>query len=645
VIILSLPLLASICLLFFGFLLGTKGSAVLALIAFVLTLGCSINYFLGFISHFSPSYLSITSWLAVDLISIDYSLRFDSLTILMALLVSLISMLVYAYSLSYLIEDPHLIRFSAYLLLFTFFMLLMVFSDNLIQLFFGWEGIGLFSYLLISFWYQSIESSKAALQAVMLNKIGDIALLLAISSFWALGSVNFDILPSLVSSLANNEISSIAFFILVGIVSKSAQLGLHAWLPSAMAGPTPVSALLHAATMVAAGIFLFIRCSFLFELASTSLVFATLLGAATTFFAASVGLLQNDLKRIIAYSTCSQLGYLLFSCGLSNYTSAYFHLLNHAFFKALLFLSAGSIIHGLDGEQDIRRMGGLLRLFPSTYTFFLIGSLALAGFPFLAGFYSKDFILEGSFCRYSISSFFSYWLASAAAFLTAFYSFRLLRLVFFDSSNSSPSLVSKAHEASIFLLGPLIPLAFGSVVLGFLSKDALIGLGSTLWGNEIFILPEHFTIDGEFTPFSIKLVPTLASFLGLFLAIFFIQHFTLLKVNLTGRRLYSFFNQRWLFEPVFNYFIISSTLSVLCWRILQLFERGFIELTGPSLATTVSTQTAHKISLSQTGLIYHHLFSFLLGIILLPLCFCILDFFNLDLLVSCLFLASASLLF
>lgn len=318
-----------------------------------------------------------------------------------------------------MLDDPHLIRFSCYISLFTFFMLILVSSDNLLQLFFGWEGVGLCSYLLINFWYTRLQANKAAIQAIMVNKFGDISVMLAVSaSFLLYSSVDFGLIFALTPYFINhtffilsypiNTISLIAFFLFIGAVGKSAQLGLHTWLPSAMEGPTPVSALLHAATMVVAGVFLIIRCSPIFEYANSILILITLVGALTAFFAATVGMLQNDLKRVIAYSTCSQLGYMTFACGLSNYSAALFHLINHGFFKALLFLSAGSIIHGLSDEQDLRRMGGLQKLFPITYIMFLIGSLALIGFPFLSGFFSKDLILETAFAQYTVYSVFAY---------------------------------------------------------------------------------------------------------------------------------------------------------------------------------------------------------------------------------------------
>lgn len=324
-----------------------------------------------------------------------------------------------------------------------------------------------------------------------------------------------------------------------------------------MEGPTPVSALIHAATMVTAGIFLIIRCSAIFEYAESVLILITLLGSLTAFFAATVGMLQNDLKRVIAYSTCSQLGYMAFACGLSNYSASFFHLINHGFFKALLFLSAGSIIHGFSDEQDLRRMGGLGRLFPVTYMMFLVGSLALMGFPFLSGFYSKDVILETAFSQYTISGFFAYWLGTLSAFFTAFYSFRLIYLTFLSSTNASKPVIIGAHESSGLVILALFILSMGSLFSGFLSKDLFIGVGSIFLGNSIFIMPSHFYLfEAEFLPISIKLTPVLFSLSGAFLAIFLNYSYTYFLVFLKNTKfgifVYSFFNQKWFFDKIYN---------------------------------------------------------------------------------------------
>jgi NADH-ubiquinone oxidoreductase chain 5 len=376
-------------------------------------------------------YIKLSPWINSDILNIDWGFMFDSLTISMCVIVTFISLLVHLYSMEYMAHDPHLSRFMSYLSLFTFFMLILVTADNFIQMFVGWEGVGLCSYLLINFWFTRIQANKAAIKAMLINKVGDFCLLIAIFLIF----VNYKALDyATVSALTPfftdktldflnlNLLSVIGIFLFLGATSKSAQLGLHTWLPDAMEGPTPVSALIHAATMVTAGVFLIIRNSFIYEYIHNVLELITIIGALTALFASTAGLLQNDLKRVIAYSTCSQLGYMIFACGLSCYSVGFFHLSNHAFFKALLFLGAGSVIHAVSDEQDMRKMGSLKKVLPFTYSMIIIGSLALIGFPFLTGFYSKDLILEVAYGKFSVQGYFSYFLGTIGAFFTAFYS-------------------------------------------------------------------------------------------------------------------------------------------------------------------------------------------------------------------------------
>jgi len=531
-----------------------------------------------------------------------------------------------------MLADPHLIRFSCYISLFTFFMLILVSSGNLLQLFFGWEGVGLCSYLLINFWYTRIQANKAAIQALMVNKIGDIAVLLAISaSFFLYHSVDFSILFAVTPYVLNetftffdfhvSSITLIAFLMFIGAIGKSAQLGLHTWLPSAMEGPTPVSALIHAATMVTAGIFLIIRCSPIFEYANSILLLITFLGALTAFFAATVGMLQNDLKRVIAYSTCSQLGYMVFACGISSYSAAFFHLFNHGFFKALLFLSAGSVIHGFSDEQDLRKMGGLGKLFPVTYCMFLIGSLALMGFPFLSGFFSKDIILETAFSCYSINGIFAYWFGTLSAFFTAFYSFRLIYLTFLSPTNAFKIVIKNAHESSSLIIFSLVMLSFGSIFSGFFMKDFFIGAGSIFLVNSIFVLPQHFNFfEAEFLPAIIKLLPLLFSLSGAFLAIllnsFYSSFLLFLKFTKIGMFFYSFFNQKWFFDKIYNNYIVKPFFHISYLIPFRLLDKGFIELVGPLGLVVNLNKISKKVSAIQTGLIYHYTFIILIGVFL-----------------------------
>ncbi len=524
----------------------------------------------------------------------------------MIVVVGTVSTLVHMYSYGYMSGDPHLSRFMSYLSFFTFFMLMLVTADNFIQLFLGWEGVGLCSYLLIGFWSTRIQANKSAIKALILNKIGDFGVLIAIVLvFLVFQSVDFSTVFALVPFFFNktvfflfwevNVITLICFLFFIGAVGKSAQLGLHTWLPDAMEGPTPVSALIHAATMVTAGVFLIIRCSPLFEYSPTMLSVITFVGALTAFFAATAGTVQNDLKKVIAYSTCSQLGYMVFSCGLSGYAVSLFHLANHAFFKALLFLSAGCVIHSLSDEQDMRRMGGLVKLLPLTYTLFLIGTLALTGFPFLTGFYSKDVILEIAYTHYSVSSLFSYWLGTLTAGFTAFYSFRLLYLTFLSENNAYKSVMKNVHESSWVMILPLMVLVFGSIFVGYLAKDLFLGLGSDAFLNSIFVHPKNLIfIDAEFIPYHIKLIPLVFSFSGIFLCFFFYsfllklesfwfnaydsKNLNIVKVH---HFLYKFYNKKWFFDTVYNLFIGYPLLKFGYNVTFKLMDKGVIEFFGP----------------------------------------------------------------
>jgi NADH-ubiquinone oxidoreductase chain 5 len=405
-------------------------------------------------------------------------------------------------------------------------------------------------------------------------------------------------------------------------MGKSAQLFLHTWLPDAMEGPTPVSALIHAATMVTAGVFLIARCSPLFEYSEHILTSITLIGGMTSFFAGTVGLVQNDLKKVIAYSTCSQLGYMIFACGVSNYNVGVFHLFNHAFFKALLFLSAGSVIHALGDEQDMRRMGGLRRILPFTYIMFVIGSLSLMGFPFLTGFYSKDAILEVSYAHFSVESHFSFWLGSITAFCTAFYSTRLLYLTFLIKTNGFRHSIINAHDAPLPMAFPLAILAFGSIAIGFLTRDMFIGLGTDFWNNSIFILPSHINIiDAEFLPTLIKIGPVICSVCGMLLA-FYLYRFKLKffyrsKTSYLGVLLYNFLNRKWFFDKVYNEFISQSILHISYFKTYKLVDRGIIELFGPFGITNLITNLSRIFSKLHTGFIYNSAIVIIINAIIL----------------------------
>jgi NADH-ubiquinone oxidoreductase chain 5 len=541
-------------------------------------------------------------------------------------------------------EDPHVPRFLAYLGIFTFFMLVLVTADNLIQLFLGWEGVGLASYLLINFWYTRLSANQSAIKALVVNRIGDFGLILAILAiFYTFHSVEYETIFACVPLFATyyfnilgkeiHAISLINIFLFIGAVGKSAQLGLHTWLPDAMEGPTPVSALIHAATMVTAGVFLMIRFSSFLEYSSISLFILTIFGSLTALFAAMTGSFQNDLKKVIAYSTCSQLGYMIFACGLSNYQVSIFHLFNHAFFKALLFLSAGSVIHSIGDEQDMRKMGSLIKFLPVTYALMLSGSLSLIGFPFLTGFYSKDFIMEltqlTNYSNLNLSyGLFAYWLGSIAIFFTSFYSFRLLYLTFLNNSNISRVSLFSIHESSLAMLFPLVILGFGSIFIGYFTKDIFIGIGSDFWGSSITILPFNSNIiEAEWLVISIKWTPFfISSFSILFITIFqffplFFYHISTFFSNSWFYYFLFLLNKKWYWDKIYNDFLVEPLMTFGYVTSFKNLDRGFIELLGPyGLSRLIPTLSVKVVSL-QTGQLNHYIFFLVFSLVTIFLFF------------------------
>jgi len=627
-IILS-PLIGSIGAGFFGRFLGHPGSMIfstsLVFFSFILSCFAAKEVALEGINQ----YVYLAKWIDSGLFEANWSFVFDSLTVVMLIVVTSISTLVHFYSTEYMKEDPHVPRFMAYISLFTFFMLLLVTGDNFMLMFVGWEGVGLCSFLLINFWFTRIQANKAAMKAMIMNRIGDVGLALGIFTiFTFLKAIDYDVVFSIAPLYKDVQffcifctvhvLDAICFFLFVGAMGKSAQLGLHTWLPDAMEGPTPVSALIHAATMVTAGVFLLVRCSPVYEYAPDILDFVTIIGASTCFFAATVGLVQNDIKRVIAYSTCSQLGYMIFSCGISQYGAGMFHLSNHAFFKALLFLSAGNVIHSMADEQDMRRMGGLRQLLPYTYSMFLIGNLALMGFPFLSGFYSKDVILESAYAKYTYSGHFAYWLGTCAAFLTAFYSTRLMHMTFLSEPNGYRKVMEGVHESPFRMSFPLAILAILSIFSGYLTKDMFIGLGTDFWGNSIFIHPNNFVgVDAEFVPMFVKYLILIFSIGGALSAYIIYEYFfeQLFYINLTprGLLLYTFLNRKWMFDKVINDYIVQYFLRMSYNVTYKLLDKGFFELFGPTGSTrTIEIYNKKHLEL-YTGFVYHSGFMMLLG--------------------------------
>jgi proton-translocating NADH-quinone oxidoreductase chain L len=630
-LIIFFPLLGCFSAGFFGRYIGTKGSQIVTTTCLGISALLSWYAFMEVGVSGNTVYIDLCTWIDCEMLHISWGCLFDALTVMMLVTVTTVSCMVHLYSIGYMGEDPHVPRFMSYLSLFTFFMLVLVTGDNYLQMFFGWEGIGLSSYLLISFWYTRIQANKAAIKAMVVNRVGDFGLCLGILAiFFVFNAVDYATVFAMAPAVAGTTFSMFGFevekltviclLLFVGVCGKSAQLGLHTWLPDAMEGPTPVSALIHAATLVTAGIFLMARSSPLFEYTPTALAVVTVFGAMTAFFAASTGLVQNDLKRVIAYSTCSQLGYMAFACGLSNYQVGIFHLMNHGFFKALLFMSAGAVIHAIADEQDMRKMGGLVQLVPFTYCMMLVGSLALMGFPFLTGFYSKDIIIEVAYAKYTVAGHFAHWFGCLAAFFTAFYSFRLVYLTFLARPNGLKGVIGHAHELPLSMGIPLVVLSFGGIFWGYLAKDLIIGLGTDFWQSAIFVLPKHnLFIESEFIPVYVKLVPTIFSFSGAILAIVLNHYYPAMMYHnaLTpvGLRLYAFLNKKWYFDKFYNECINKPLVSFGYFVSFRTMDKGIVEMFGPYGAVNVFSGLMKSTSKIQTGYIYHYAFVMLMGLI------------------------------
>jgi len=620
--ILTLPLLSATVAGFLGRKVGKTGSHFITCGSLVLTalLAFVAFYEVGLCQ--SPVSIKLMSWIDSEFMLVSWGFNYDSLTVSMLLPVLIVSALVHIYSTNYMGEDPHNQRFFSYLSMFTFFMLMLVTGDNYLVMFIGWEGVGISSYLLINFWFTRLQANKAAIKALVMNRVGDWGFSIGLwAIFWAFGNLDFTTVFSLAPFMNEELITVISICLLIAAMGKSAQIGLHTWLPDAMEGPTPVSALIHAATMVTAGVYLLLRSSPILEYGSTPLILITWVGALTAFFAATTGLLQNDLKRVIAYSTCSQLGYMVFACGLSNYSIGIFHLVNHAFFKALLFLSAGAVIHALNDEQDMRKMGGLVNLLPFTYTMILIGSLSLMALPFLTGFYSKDLILEVAFGQYLFTGNVAYWLGTISAVFTAFYSLRLLALTFLTYPNGPKINYLGTHEAPLIMAIPLVLLAIMSVFFGYVTKDLFIGVGTNFWGNSLFVHPNHVSlIEAEFAiPTFYKLLPLFGSLFGGGLALVLYHLFPLFTISLTentlGRTLYRFLNQKYWFDNIYNNLILSKLLNF-GYTTNKTLDRGVIELVGPYGLVNVFKNASSKITSLDTGFIPSYAMYIFSGLIL-----------------------------
>jgi len=625
-----LPLLGAIIAGLFGRSLGDRASQWITsgLLIVAAVLATVVFSVVAFSETPRVVTVEVLSWVQSGSLDFAWTLRYDTLSAVMLFVVTVVSALVHVYSIGYMHHDPHTPRFFAYLSLFTFAMLMLVTADNFLQLFFGWEGVGLCSYLLIGFWYDRPSANAAAIKAFLVNRVGDMAFALGIAGAFALfDSVQFAVVLPTAKDKAEvmwhflgmdlNALTTICILLFIGAMGKSAQLGLHTWLPDAMEGPTPVSALIHAATMVTAGVFLVCRMSPLFEYAPTALAVVAIVGASTAFFAATIGLAQNDIKRVIAYSTCSQLGYMFFAAGVSAYPAAIFHLMTHAFFKALLFLGSGSVIHGMSDEQDMRKMGGIWRKMPITYALMWIGSLALAGIPLFAGYYSKDTIIEAAFGAGSGVGQYAFWLGVAAAFMTALYSWRLIIMTFHGKPRATEEVMHHVHESPWIMLVPLILLAVGAVFSGGLAFETFVGEHfRDFWHDSILVLPTHGALEAaHHVPLWVSVLTLVVAFGGIGAA--YVGY--MLRPDLPGKLaarfegVYLFLLNKWYFDELYDRLLVEPA-KVLGRGLWKGGDGALIDGVGPDGVAAATQNLARRASALQTGYVYHYAFAILIGV-------------------------------
>ncbi len=619
-----LPLVASFIVGIFGRFLGDKISQLITCSFVLISSALSIYIFSDVAINSNTYNLKIFNWITSGGLVLNWSINIDTLTSVMLVVVTSVSALVHVYSVGYMSHDPDKPRFMSYLSLFTFMMLMLVTSDNFLQLFFGWEGVGLASYLLIGFWYKKPSANSAAIKAFVVNRVGDFGLAIGIFLiFKYTGSVNFvDVFKAIPTLLDKNIsmlgieaslINFICIFLFIGAMGKSAQIFLHTWLPDAMEGPTPVSALIHAATMVTAGVFLVVRCSPIFEYSPFVLNIIVLVGATTAFFAGTIGLVQNDIKRVIAYSTCSQLGYMFFAAGLGAYHIAIFHLFTHAFFKALLFLGAGSVIHAFNDEQDMRNMGGVWKKIPYTYSLMIIGTLALTGFPFLSGFFSKDAIIETAYSSTSFFAGYAVTIGVLTAFMTSLYSWRLIFMTFHGTFNNKNISLSKVHESPGVMLVPLLFLALGAIFAGYAFKDYFIGSQFIqFWNNSIFFLKEFVL---QHPPLWFLLLTPILVLLAIPLSYYFFVKDkksldSFIEIN---KPLYNFLVNKWYFDELYDFLFVKPAKKIgsFFWKI---GDGTIIDGFGPDGLTKLIKSVSDKAVQFQSGFLYHYAFVILIGL-------------------------------
>ncbi|MCJ8322539.1 MAG: NADH-quinone oxidoreductase subunit L [Rhizobiales bacterium] len=628
--IVFLPILASIFAGVFGRYFDAKVSEYLTsgVLVFIAFLSWVVLLGSGFEGETLNTKINILTWIDITGFKANWIIRVDMLTAVMFVVVNTVSAVVHVYSIGYMHNDPHRIRFFSYLSFFTFAMLTLITADNFLQMFFGWEGVGVASYLLIGFWYKKQSAGAAAMKAFIVNRVGDFGFALGIFGvLYVFGSVDFDTVFTAAPDMVNNSfnflgydvdiLTTLSILLFIGAMGKSAQFLLHTWLPDAMEGPTPVSALIHAATMVTAGVFLVARCSPLFELAPDAMNFVTLIGATTAFFAATVGLVQNDIKRVIAYSTASQLGYMFVALGVGAYQAAIFHLFTHAFFKALLFLGAGSVIHAMSDEQDMRKMGGIWKKIPKTYVMMLVGTLALTGFPLTAGYFSKDAIIEAAFVSQNYFAEYAFYAVILAALMTSFYSWRLIFMTFHGKSRASKDVLSHVHESPNIMLVPLYILAAGALLAGILFVPYFIGDGQqAFWFTSIYTSESNQILhDIHGVSAYVKYSPFVMMLIGFGLAYQFYIRQPQIPVQLAARfdTLYRFLLNKWYFDEVYDFVFVKGAQKLGTFLAVKV-DKGVIDRYGPDGIAALVFRITARVSKFQSGLLYHYAFVMLIGV-------------------------------
>lgn len=672
------PLIAFVLAGLFGKSFGDRFSQIVTCGGVLLAAGLSIKLFFSVVLGMSPQTLPLMNWISSGDFDVAWALRMDQLSVIMMCVVNIVSACVHIYSVGYMSHDESKSRFMAYLSLFTFAMLMLVTSDNLVQLFFGWEGVGLASYLLIGFWYHKPSANAASMKAFIVNRVGDLGLTLGVmTAFVIFGSVQFDAIFDAAAGKSSDmfeffgyqihAMTLLCLLLFIGAVGKSAQLGLHTWLPDAMEGPTPVSALIHAATMVTAGVFLVARFSPVFEYAPDALMVVCVFGALTAFVAATIGMTQFDIKRVIAYSTMSQLGYMFFALGVSAYSAAMFHLVTHAFFKALLFLGAGSVIHAMSDEQDMRKMGGIWKMIPFTYIMMWVGSLALAGVPWFAGYFSKDLILEAAWASHSSVGHFAYWMGIAAALMTAFYSGRVLFMTFHGKPRADHHVMDHVHESPPVMTVPLAILAVGALFSGAVFYGGFSGVPhevasthhevatsevveeevevavedqtetpvkdevvasvdatpmldkAAFFGKSLFVLPQNDTVAGAHHVAEwVKVLPTVMGVLGGFFALLAYIRFKGIPAFFVRvfRPLHTLFYRKWFFDEIYDVLFVKSSLA-LGKGLWVGGDKALIDGLGPDGVASASRKVGQVFSKIQSGFVYHYAFVMMIGLIAL----------------------------